>query len=114
MIFNAYMSIAVKNFYDQYDIGFISLFELDKVNESFTSLKVKLENNKEILLKISCPICGNYHYYRYSINEFMKKKLIFGGCEVLGVPLFYIGNEDEVRKKVNKYNSINKKVYAMI
>lgn len=114
MIFNAYISIAVKNFYDQYDVGSFSLFELNRVNESFTSLRVKLQNNKEILLRVSCPVCGNSHYYRYSINEFMKKKLTVGGCEVLGIPLFYIGNEDEVRKKVSKHNGINKKVYAMI
>lgn len=114
MILNANMSIAVKNFYDQYDIEVFSLFELNRVNETFTSLTVKVQNNKEVVLKISCPVCGNYHYYRYAIGEFVKRKLIVGGCEVLGVPLFYIGYEHEVIKKANRHNSINKRICATI
>lgn len=114
MILNANTSIAVKNSYDRYDIEFFSLFELSKVNETFTFLKIKVQNNKEILIKISCPLCGNYHYYRYTINEFLKRKLSIGGCEVLGVPLFYIGDKDEVSKKVNKHNGIGKRICATI
>jgi hypothetical protein len=114
MLFNTDMSIALKNFYGHYDINRFSLFETNKINENFTSLKVKVQNNREIILKVKCPLCGNYHCYRYSINEFVKRKLIIGGCEALGEPLFYIGNYDKVNEKVNQFKSTNKKMYAMI
>ena len=114
MLLNTDMSIAVKNFYGNYDINKFSLFETKKINESFTSLKVKCQNNKEIILKVNCPLCGNCHHYRYGINEFIKRKLIIGGCEALGSPLFYIGNHDKVSAKVNQFKNINKKIYAMI
>lgn len=114
MLLNTDMSIAVKNFHGNYDINKFSLFETKKINESFTSLKVKCQNNKEIILKVKCPLCGNCHNYRYGINEFIKRKLIMGGCEALGLPLFYIGNHDKVNAKVNQFKNINKKIYAMI
>lgn len=114
MLLNTDTSIALKNLYGYYDINGFSLFEINKINESFTSLKVKVQNNREIILKVKCPTCGNYHHYRYSINEFIKRKLIVGGCEALGEPLFYIGNYDKVNQKVNQFKNINKRIYAMI
>ena len=114
MIFNTDMSIALKNFYGQYDLKNFSLFEINKINESFTSLKVKIQNNEEIILKIKCPLCGNYHQYKYSVNEFARRKIIIGGCEVLGLPLFYIGNHYKVKQKISRIDGINKEVCAMI
>jgi hypothetical protein len=114
MLLDTDMSIALKNIYGTYDINNFSLFETDKINRSFTSLKVKVRNNKEIIFKIKCPICGKYHSYKYGINEFIKRRFIVGGCEALGTPLFYIGTYDKVMQKVNQVKNINKQVYAMI
>lgn len=113
MLLNTDISIALKNFYGQYDINRFSLFERNKINRNFISLQVKVNNNG-IMLKLRCPLCGKYHYYRYSLNEFIKKSLIVGGCEVLGMPLFYVGSYDKVKQRVRRHNQINKKLYAMI
>lgn len=114
MLFKTDISIALKNFQGRYDFKKFSLFETTKINESFTSLQVSVINNKMVVIKVKCALCGNNHYYRYNISEFVKKNLIVGGCEVLGFPLFYIGNYDKVRRKVVKHNETNKKMYAMM
>lgn len=114
MLLNVDVSIALKNFYGYYDINRFSLFETDRINENFTSLKVKVQNNREIILKVKCPVCGKYHYYRYSVNEFVRRKLVIGGCEVFGEPLFYIGKYDKVNQKISQFKNLNSKLYAMI
>lgn len=108
MLINTHVSIALKNFYGQYDLKRFSLFEINKIHENFTSLRIKIYDNKEIVVKIKCPLCEKHHYYKYNINEFMNRDLIAGGCEVLGMPLFYMGNYNKVSRRVNKYNGINK------
>lgn len=114
MLLSTDVSVAVKNFYGHYDINKFSLFETNRINESFTSLKLKVQNNREVVLKVKCPVCGKNHYYRYSVNEFIRRKLIVGGCEVLGEPLFYIGKYDKVNQKINGFKNTNRKIYAMI
>lgn len=113
MLLDMDISIALKNFYGSYDVKSFSLFKASKINENFPSLKVKAIN-KGINIEVNCSICGNYHYYRYSFNEFIKKDLIVGGCEVLGVPLFYIGSYIEVKQIIDRYNNVNKDLYAMM
>jgi hypothetical protein len=113
MLLDMDISIALKNFYGYYDIKNFSLFKASKINENFPSLKVKT-NNKGIIIEVNCSICGNYHYYRYSFNEFIKKDLIVGGCETLGMPLFYIGSYKEVKQVIDRCNNVNKDVYAMM
>lgn len=113
MLFNTDISIALKNFEGFYDLETFSIFETNKISENFTSLEIK-NCNKIISFKVRCPHCGKYHNYKYSINEFIKKELIVGGCEILGLPLFYMGNYNKVNKKVSRHNNINKQLYAMI
>lgn len=113
MLFNTDISIALKNFQGFYDIETFSVFEINKINKNFTSLEIK-NYNKAIFFKVKCPHCGKHHNYKYSINEFIKKELIIGGCEVLGLPLFYMGDYNRVNKRVSRYNNINKQLYAMI
>lgn len=113
MLFNTDISIALKNFQGFYDLKTFSLFDMNKINENFTSLEIK-NCGKTILFKVKCPYCGKYHNYKYGINEFVKKDLIIGGCEVLGLPLFYAGHYSKVNKRISRYNNANKQLYAMI
>ncbi|KZL90069.1 hypothetical protein [Clostridium magnum] len=114
MLLNTDISIALKNFYGYYSVNRFSLFETNRINKDFTSLEVKVQNNREVIIKVKCPVCGKDHYYRYSVNEFVRRKLIVGGCEVLGEPLFYIGKYDKVNQKINQLKNVNRKLYAMI
>jgi hypothetical protein len=114
MLLDTDVSIALKNFYGHYDINRFSLFETNRINECFASLEVKVKNNREVIFKIKCPVCGKDHCYRYGVNEFVRRKLIVGGCEALGEPLFYIGKYDKVNGKINQLKNVNSKVYAMI
>jgi len=114
LLCNTGISIAFKNSCDQYEIEQFSLFEVEKVNRRFTSMKVKINRNKEIQFKVKCPLCGEEHHYGYSIGEFIKRDMIIGGCEVLGVPLFYIGDGDKVGKRIKRYREISEELYAMI
>jgi hypothetical protein len=108
------MSIAVKDACGQYEIKEFSLFKIDKLNEGLDRLHIKFNKTKEMKIKIECPICGEYHSYSYNIGELVKRDVIIGGCESIGYPLFYIGNKNNVEWHINRFNEINKQVYAMI
>ncbi len=113
MLMDMDVSMAIKNIYGQYDIKSFSLFEIEKINGSFTYFKVKVTNGW-IVIRIKCSLCDNYHCYRYSVNEFVRRELIIGGCESLGLPLFYIGNYNKVKEIVDKCNDINKNLRVMM
>lgn len=106
MILNSEISIALKNHSRKFDLIDFSIFEIEKINSKLEFLEVSLVNHNMLLFKIKCPICGNKHYYRYSICEFLKREILIGGCEVYGTPLFYIGNNEKIIKKVNIYNKV--------
>lgn len=114
MLLDTDISIALKNHYGQYEIREISLFELDKIKNKFPNFEAKFNRNKEVNFRLKCPLCGEYHYYSYSINELLKRDMLIGGCEVFGMPIFFIGNGRKVHQRINKYNQINKSIYAMI
>ena len=114
LLCNTDVSIAFKNVCGQYDIEQFSLFEVEKINRRFTSLEVKINRNKEIHFKVKCPLCGEYHHYNYNIGEFVKRDMIIGGCEALGVPLYYIGEKENVEKRIKRYREISEELYAMI
>ncbi|WP_127837046.1 hypothetical protein [Clostridium prolinivorans] len=114
MLLTTDISIALKNHYGQYEIKEISLFELNKLKNSFLNLDVRLNKNKEVSFRLKCPLCGEYHYYKYNINEILKRDMVIGGCEILGMPLFFIGDCRKVNWRIKKYNQINKSIYAMI
>lgn len=114
MLLNSNRYIAFKNYFGQYEIKKFSLFQLEKVCEEFANFKICFMKNKEILINVKCPICNEIHNYSYSIDELFKRELLVGGCEIMGTPLFYIGNKKNVEEHALKYNEINKKIYAMI
>lgn len=114
MIFNSNICIAYKNGCGKYDVEKISLFEMKKIETLFKDFKVKINKNKEVVFTIKCSVCGNYHIYKYNVNDFINREMIMGGCEVLGMPLFFIGDCDKITQRVNKYTEINSKLRAMI
>lgn len=114
MLLETGMSIAVKNFYGQYEIKDFSLFKMQSSISGFASLEIKINRNKEIAMKIKCPLCGEYHHYHYNINDLIKRDMVMGGCESLGLPLFFMGNKEMVQNRIKKYREVTKNLYAMI
>lgn len=114
MLCNTVLRIAVKNEMGQYDNKQISLFELYNIHEKYGNLEISNDRSKEIKFKIKCPICNRIHYYRYNLIELMRSEMVISGCEIIGIPVFFIGNSDKVIERINKYNEINKKICAMI
>lgn len=112
MLFDTKMCAAFKNISGKYDIKDFSIFEINKLNRNFTSVEAKA-NKKTIVIKLRCPVCGEIHSYNYTVNDFVRREIIVGGCENFGIPLFYIGNDEKVRQHANKYNEICRQVYAM-
>lgn len=113
MIFNTELSIALKNNIGQYQSKNFSFFEFEKVICEFPSLEIKWNKRREFLFKVKCPLCGEEHFYKYGCNDFIKRDVIIGGCEVTGIPIFYIGKDRNVSDRVNKFNDIYKKVYGI-
>lgn len=113
MILETCKTVAVKNNQGGYDIKSISIFEANVFNVCF-SLTHSKKCSKNIIIKMKCLLCGNFHTYKYSTADFLKRDLIIGGCELIGMPLFYIGDKIKVEQKVDKYNKIEKKICAYI
>lgn len=113
MVFNLNVCIALKNDFGGYNIKNVSLFNIKKIETVFTDFKVVINKNKEVIITLKCPICHNYHTYRYNINELFKREMSIGGCEVLGMPVFFIGDYNKITQQVNKFIEINNKMYAM-
>jgi hypothetical protein len=114
LLYDTQISFALKNILGQYEINEFSLFEIDKISKKFPNLNISISRQKEVGFRIECPLCGEYHKYSYNLNEFVKREMVIGGCEVLGIPLFYIGNKFKVFQRVSKINEVNKNVSAMI
>jgi len=114
LILNMDIAIAFKNIKDQYEIEKFSLFEIERVNKKFPSHEMKIINSKEMIIKVGCPLCGEKHYYRYSLCELLKREMTIGGCEILALPVFYIGGTEKIEQIVNKYREINRQLFEMI
>lgn len=114
MIYDTMFSIAIKNSYNIYDLKKCTVFQLKNLEKKFTSVESVDISGKEFKIKIKCPLCGEYHLYKYSINELMNKEMVIGGCEILGYPIIYLGNYKKVKQKVDRYIETNKEVYAMM
>lgn len=108
------MCFALKNEYGEYETKSISLFEMDKIKRGFPSLQIDIRRNKEYMIKIKCSLCGEYHNYKYNLTDLTKREMVIGGCENLGLPLFYLGNNVKVLNTIRKLNSIKERSFAMI
>lgn len=114
MILESNISIALKNENGKYIIRRTCLFELKGLNKEIASLNSIKILNGEIILSIQCPLCGKNHYYRYSLKELTSRGILIGGCEEMGIPIFYLGDYENIRKKIINYNNINKDLYVML
>lgn len=114
MVIDSVISVAFKNYIGQYDLKRLSIFDITSMSKYFELVNGVCTNNKEIEVKVKCPICGEYHYYTYGISELIKGAMVIGGCEKIGSPVFFIGKTEKVEEKINKYIEVNKKIYAML
>lgn len=114
MVIDSVISVAFKNYIGQYDLKKLSIFEITSMSKYFELVNGVCTNNKEIEVKVKCPICGECHCYIYGISELIKGTMVIGGCEKVGSPIFFIGKTEKVEEKINKYIEVNKKIYAML
>ena len=114
MIFDTSIAMALKNSNGQYKICELTIFEIESINNKFPSIKIKVNKNNELIMKVKCSLCGEYHFYHYNINELMKRNMVIGGCEQLALPIFFIGKNQKVIEKVNEHRKAIEKIYAMI
>lgn len=114
LLYDTNLSLALKNEMGQYEINDFILFQINKSSNKFRDINIKYTINKEIRFKVKCPICSKYHYYNYSLDNFFKRKMIIGGCELLGEQIFFIGKTKKVYERINKYMEIKNRAYAML
>jgi hypothetical protein len=114
VLINSQISIAIKNAYDQYEIKEISIFEIEKLKKVLPCIQIKTKGHKDFNFTIRCPLCSEEHSFKYNINEFLKREVVIGGCETLGIPLFYIGNKSKVHERIDKVNEQKSDIIAMI
>ena len=115
MVFDTNIAIALKNYNGQYKVEELTIFELESMKTKFASLSsVEVQKGNDLVMKLKCPLCGENHFYHYNTNELLKRNMVIGGCEQLGLPIFLIGKNEKVIEKVKEHRQSIEKVYAMI
>ncbi|WP_207670516.1 hypothetical protein, partial [Haloimpatiens lingqiaonensis] len=105
MLLRTNIVIALKDAFNKYTIEETNVFKIKQINNKITPLKVSIKN-KEFIFKVNCPLCNRTHVYRYNINSFVNREMLIGGCETLNTPLFFIGEEKSVMKRIDRYEQI--------
>ncbi|CDI48353.1 hypothetical protein [Clostridium tetani] len=114
MLIESNKCFAIKDESGKYLLKEVSLFKFKELMSTITSIQDIKIINKELVLHVECPICGDIHIYTYSIKDLLVYNgLIVGGCELLNNPIFYIGSYEKVTRRITTYNEINKNMYAM-
>lgn len=114
MLIESNKCFAIKDESGKYSLKEISLFTFKDLKNTIASLEDINIIDKELILHVKCPMCGEIHVYSYSIKDLLVYNgLIVGGCELLNNPIFYIGNYGKVERRITTYNEINKNIYAM-
>lgn len=114
MIFDTNIAMALKNSNGQYKVEELTIFEIESMKTRFPSLNVEVNKGNEMVIKVKCPLCSEYHFYHYNINELLKRNMVIGGCEQLALPIFFIGKNEKVIEKVNEHRQTIERIYAMI
>lgn len=114
MLLDTNIAIALKESNWQYKIEDISLFSIENIGKTLKAMDIDTYRGKDVLIKVKCPLCDEIHFYNYHIANIIKKDIIIGGCDKLGVPIFFIGKKNTIIKRVQEYIQINNKIYAMI
>ncbi|MGH4051884.1 MAG: hypothetical protein ACREVX_11150 [Clostridium sp.] len=114
MIFDTNIAMALKNSNGEYKIEQLTIFEIEKMKTKFSSLIINVNKGNDILVEVKCPLCNEDHLYHYNINELLKRNMVIGGCEQLGLPIFLIGKNQKIIEKVNEYKQITEKICALI
>jgi hypothetical protein len=114
LLFNTEVSFALKNTSGQYEIKDISLFEMERINKHFSDIEMHINRSNKLSFTVKCTLCGDYHSYSYNLNDVIKRDMVIGGCESLGMPLFFIGNKIKVHQRIKSFNEIRRSTWAMM
>lgn len=114
MVIDTEISVVLKNYFGEYNVKRISIFDIDNIPKHFKNIKINRCNDIEIEFTVKCPLCDEIHSYIYNIYRFTKGNMCIGGCEKLGIPIFFIGSKEKVEEKINKYKEVIKKIHVMI
>ncbi|WP_102401459.1 hypothetical protein [Haloimpatiens massiliensis] len=106
MLLNTNIIIAIKDKHSKYVVEKTNIFGIKQISNKITPFKISIKN-KELILKVNCPLCNRIHGYKYKVNSLVNREMLIGGCETLNTPLFFIGEENSVMKKINKYEQVN-------
>jgi len=61
------------------------------------------ENLREFKIKVPCMACGGDHFFLVSRNEILTKPVNVLHCPQTGIEQCFIGNDEEVRKKIDNH-----------
>lgn len=109
MLLNTNIVIALKDAFNKYTIKKTNIFKIKQINNKITPFEISIKN-RELILKVDCPLCSRVHVYKYKLNSLVNREMLIGGCETLNTPLFFIGEENSVMKRINKYEQVNEQL----
>lgn len=113
MLVNTRISIAYKNILESYTIDNIDIFNI-KENSNDKIYSITLYNKKEIIITNKCPLCGNIHLFKFSINSLLTSSINIGGCDLTGDPIIIIGDVGKVEDIVSKYKEVYRKIPVLL
>lgn len=106
MIFNTEIAIAFKDEQGRYIKFNGTVFGLSGLIKRYHAAKIIFYRKKQIAFSVKCPICEEVHNYVYEIRDIVDKELIVGGCEKIGIPIFYIGKENGISDIIKKQHEV--------
>lgn len=114
MVLSFDIVIAIKNDCGSYNIIQSSLFGLDSLFMNNTVINYKRQKNRDIVLKLICPLCGESHSYVCNFHEIINRNIIILGCKKLGMPIIYLGRPEIIYDRIQKYHRIHSTICATL